>query len=50
MSGETWGEYRRRELRRIAAEVAAIEAAINAYWLTRWAYRLVRLLHWRPWR
>lgn len=42
-NGETWQQYRERELRQIATEIAAIEATINAHWLTRWTYRLIRL-------
>ena len=40
---DTWQQYRERERQRIAAEVSAIEAVVNAHWATRWLYRLIHL-------
>ncbi len=40
--------YRREQAyRELAASVTEVESGMNAYWLTRWLYRIVRVLSWR---
>jgi len=43
------GEAREQAERDLWEAIQRAERGINAHWLTRWTYRLVRIRNWRPW-